>query len=722
MLHRLYAPPRRRTRLLEADHEYATTSGRTAAGRPWCEVVGLTSNNRKRPFRIGKPTPARAGASPNVTVLIPSYKHEDYIEETIRSVLAQRKVDFRVLVADDRSPDATVERARAIEDPRLVVEVNEDNRGLGNSVLQALENIDTPFVALLNSDDLFHPDRLARCLAAFDEAPTAQLVTTGLHLVDSEGGAITADNASLVLDGRQVFEWVEWYTATAPSTAVPPDDLFAELLSRNFLATSTNFVARTDWLRSQADSLRRLKYCLDWQLFLEAALEGTLHHIPEPLAAYRLHRSNTVWFHDGRRWSYFLEVNRVAATAVRRFAERANQESEAEFVRVLEALTDHLATNGETDGFALFVNTTLDALQLDRLAARSERVKELVQRLNSAAQAAQAEPGDDQPNDDERHHAALATIRERNTRELFEDERDTVRYLRDLAARLEQQAQTANAEREKIEGHFEKARARNLELDERIRAEVEERETIRGRLIEQRERAERQTEETKQVRERLQAQRHDTEAARADLAATRTGTSGQPERTRRRAPAGRHGRSATRARGGRTPTEQGGPRRGSRRSATRLAANATRPAANATRLAANATRPQDSLSRARAGQPQPRRVSAAERERPARARSRLGIDASGTREFHARRRRAATAAGARKGSGCRATAGEESTGATAQAARSRVPQKHAKSWRNWPRAGSIAPASRCGIAPASRTVRAEARNGIEDCVMRRIVR
>ncbi len=387
LLRNLYGEPKARKRLANDDDAFATTMHLQPYGGPWAERLGLReAEPRKRPFPLGKPKAPKAGATADVTVLIPSYKHEDYIEETLRSVLAQRYANFKVLVVDDCSPDATVAKASAIVDPRLVVRTNAANLGLGNSVLQALATIDTPFVALLNSDDLFHPDRLARCRDALLADPRVQLVTTGMALVDQRGGELTPQNASLVLDGKLVFDWVHWFARVTPPADLPQDQLFAALLERNFLATSSNLVCRTEWLRAQAASLQSLKYCLDWQLFLEAALAGALHHIHEPLVAYRLHATNTVWFREGRRWSYYLEVNRVAAQALRAFIAHGGDRSEAQMARVLDALALHLAGNRETDGFALFLNTVFDALQVDRVAASSPRVQELVQRLNTMAE------------------------------------------------------------------------------------------------------------------------------------------------------------------------------------------------------------------------------------------------------------------------------------------------------------------------------------------------
>jgi|GEM_PF-2508843 len=392
-LQRVYGPQQTRPGRIADDERFTADFDVAGFGGPWATQLGLDAMPpRQAPFGVAPREPSGAAADADVTVLIPSYKHEPYIEETMRSVLGQTFEAFKLLVVDDRSPDETVARARAVADPRVEVRVSEQNLGLGNSVLAALETIDTPYVALLNSDDLLHPERLERCREALEQDPDAMLVTTDLTLIDRDGGVLTPDNVSLVLDGKQVHDWVHWYRdalAEAEGAHQSALELFTALLRKNFLATSSNLVARKSWLMQQAEALKSLKFCLDWQLFLEAALEGTLRHIAEPLAAYRLHATNTVWFHKDERWSYYLEVNRVATEALLRFHARGEDGPPLEQLRsTLTALTAGLAHNGETHGLAMLLNAIVDRVGLEGWAAEDETTRTLIQQLASLSSTA----------------------------------------------------------------------------------------------------------------------------------------------------------------------------------------------------------------------------------------------------------------------------------------------------------------------------------------------
>jgi len=303
----------------------------------------------------------------------------------IRSALAQTYPRLRVLVADDCSPDATVEIVKKIEDQRIEIAVRPHNVGLGNNVLEALARIDTPYVAILNSDDFFHPERIEHCRRALEERPDATIAATGIALVDTHGKLLTPDSTVPLLDGPEITSWVSWYHE-ALQNATRSHSFVGPLLRHNFLATSSNLFARTAFLQRRAVVLRDLKYCLDWQIFLDAAIEDALVYLPEELVAYRLHTDNTVWFREGGRWSYLLEVNRVVARGLHRLLDRVGCEREGALEEILAMLVEHVARNTEVDGFALFLHEFLHNSDFDRAAARSSQVRVLLEELSRYAE------------------------------------------------------------------------------------------------------------------------------------------------------------------------------------------------------------------------------------------------------------------------------------------------------------------------------------------------
>jgi len=110
---------------------------------------------------------------PTVTVVTPTFNHAAYIGEAVESVLAQTFSDWELVVVDDGSTDETVSIARAFQDPRIRVLAN-PHRGLmrlADSYRAALEVSGGRLVAILEGDDRWPPDKLARQVPDFaDEA------------------------------------------------------------------------------------------------------------------------------------------------------------------------------------------------------------------------------------------------------------------------------------------------------------------------------------------------------------------------------------------------------------------------------------------------------------------------------------------------------------------------------------------------------------------------
>lgn len=105
---------------------------------------------------------------PTVTVLLPAYNAAQWVGEAIESILRQSFGDFRLLVMDDGSDDATPRIIERYSDARIHV-VRAPNRGLVAVLNHGLDLADSKYVARMDADDVAHPDRL-RCQVAFLEA------------------------------------------------------------------------------------------------------------------------------------------------------------------------------------------------------------------------------------------------------------------------------------------------------------------------------------------------------------------------------------------------------------------------------------------------------------------------------------------------------------------------------------------------------------------------
>lgn len=106
---------------------------------------------------------------PRVNIVIPAYNAEAFIADTVRSALDQTFPDLQVTVIDDGSTDATAAHA-ALDDARVRV-ISQENRGMSRSRNRGMAETDSEFVALLDADDLWHPEKLRLQLQALQARP-----------------------------------------------------------------------------------------------------------------------------------------------------------------------------------------------------------------------------------------------------------------------------------------------------------------------------------------------------------------------------------------------------------------------------------------------------------------------------------------------------------------------------------------------------------------------
>lgn len=106
---------------------------------------------------------------PDVSFIIAAYNAENTIARAIESALAQRDVGVEVVVADDRSSDATISIAQSF-DGRVSVVPLQTNRGPGGARNAALQVARGRWIAVLDSDDTVLPDRMAKMIARAEKA------------------------------------------------------------------------------------------------------------------------------------------------------------------------------------------------------------------------------------------------------------------------------------------------------------------------------------------------------------------------------------------------------------------------------------------------------------------------------------------------------------------------------------------------------------------------
>ncbi|MBD2435780.1 glycosyltransferase family 2 protein [Nostoc sp. FACHB-110] len=123
---------------------------------------------------------------PEVSVIIPAYNTEAYLAKAIESALGQTLENIEVIVVDDASTDKTLEVAKSFNDKRLKVLANEKNLGAAEARNRALRVAKGKWIAVLDSDDWYAPERLEKLLA----------------IAYSNNADMVADDINYIIDGE----------------------------------------------------------------------------------------------------------------------------------------------------------------------------------------------------------------------------------------------------------------------------------------------------------------------------------------------------------------------------------------------------------------------------------------------------------------------------------------------------------------------------------------
>lgn len=144
---------------------------------------------------------------PRVSVIIPCYNTARYVKETIESVLNQTRQDFEIIVVDDGSTDDSHNVIASINDQRIRYHY-QPNQGLAAARNTGLALATGEFVAFLDADDFFLPEKLARQIAALDSQPEVGLVAGGHLYVDEFGNSLAESQPWIYNPQLDLRTWV----------------------------------------------------------------------------------------------------------------------------------------------------------------------------------------------------------------------------------------------------------------------------------------------------------------------------------------------------------------------------------------------------------------------------------------------------------------------------------------------------------------------------------
>lgn len=228
--------------------------------------------------------------TPKISVLTTLFNHDRFIRTTLESALAQTLAAGEIIVLDDASTDCSLAAAREVEDPLIRVLSAPVNLG-GANTMKALAACSGDLVAILNSDDVWAPDKLEKQQAHLALSPQTGVVFTHVTTIDEHGNPWRSDGRRqnfFAFRNRSRHDWL-----------------------RHLFLTGNPFCASSALVRKECferlgpfdGSYIQLQ---DMDMWIRVAVAGyDLHVVEQPLTRYRVMR-------DGSNMSFGDSGNRAA--------------------------------------------------------------------------------------------------------------------------------------------------------------------------------------------------------------------------------------------------------------------------------------------------------------------------------------------------------------------------------------------------------------------------
>lgn len=238
-----------------------------------------------------------------VSVVMPAYNAQCFVGEAIDSVLAQKHANLEIVVVDDGSTDGTADIVRSYGD--RVVYVRQENAGPARARNAAIARSRGEMIAIIDSDDLWVPGKLAKQVDFLLNNPEVGLVFGDMECFNESGTVL-----------RSAFEKLKFIPGDRPGIVA---NAFARLLRYNTIPGNV-LMRRTCYERvgGYDEELRR---CEDWDLWIRIARLYPIGCIPEVLLRKRIHGGNLT----GNARSMAVDGIRVQEKVLRQFPEDVPQ-------------------------------------------------------------------------------------------------------------------------------------------------------------------------------------------------------------------------------------------------------------------------------------------------------------------------------------------------------------------------------------------------------------
>lgn len=211
---------------------------------------------------------------PKISIVIPSFNIEDYIEETLQSIVNQKYPNLEVIIQDGGSTDGTVDiiKKYAKKYPKKIKWESKKDKGQTDAINKGLKKASGDIITFINGDDLYEKDALKKVGSYFAENPDILWLAGRGKVIDKKGNEIARG-------------------VTAYKNFLLNSNRYPLLLMVNYLMQPSVFLSRAAYQKYGPFTGKR-NYILEYDMWLKIGRENMPNLIDTDLSKFRLFPEN----------------------------------------------------------------------------------------------------------------------------------------------------------------------------------------------------------------------------------------------------------------------------------------------------------------------------------------------------------------------------------------------------------------------------------------------
>ena len=233
-----------------------------------------------------------------ISVIIPAYNHERYVEECIRSIMAQTYRNIELIVIDDGSTDGTFAKLQELKpecEKRFVRVVMETQANQGRCITdnKMIDLAQGKYLYLIASDDMAKPRAIEILHKFLSENPDYILAVGDNEIINADSERVYwGKDRKIVPENEALYKtFGEDMHLNEPDNKHPDFGNYADLLRGNYVPNGYLYSRQAIIDAGKMNTKILLE---DWYMHLQLAKLGKYKYIPEILFSYRWHETNTV--------------------------------------------------------------------------------------------------------------------------------------------------------------------------------------------------------------------------------------------------------------------------------------------------------------------------------------------------------------------------------------------------------------------------------------------